>query len=89
MIEIAAIGDCGFSKRSYNTNYNANSGCAVIIGLKSKKILYIDIKNKYCSLCCEGVSLNEHICYKNWSGSSSSMESSIICEGFNYLYDYH
>ncbi|XP_063223707.1 uncharacterized protein LOC134531760 isoform X3 [Bacillus rossius redtenbacheri] len=29
-----------------------------------------------------GVEVKEHICYKNWSGSSSSMEADIILEGF-------
>jgi len=38
---IAAIGDAGWSKRSYRTNYNANSCAGVLIGCYSKKILML------------------------------------------------
>ncbi len=77
------MGDGAWSKRSYKTNYNANSECAVIIGLSTKKILYIDVKNKFCKICNEGLYnyIEPHKCYKNWKGSSSSMEAAIITEG--------
>jgi hypothetical protein len=45
------IVDGAWSKRSYKTNYNALSGVASIIGARSKKVLYIGIKNKYCRIC--------------------------------------
>jgi hypothetical protein len=50
---ITVIVDGAWSKRSYKTNYNALSGPGVasIIGARSKKVLYIGIKNKYCRIC--------------------------------------
>lgn len=78
--------DGGWSHRSYGHNYNAASGVAVIIGKLSKKILYLGIRNKYCSICARAANKNipckEHNCYKNWSGSSGAMESDILVEGF-------
>lgn len=45
------------------------------------------IRNKYCSYCtyAEAKDLTpipDHACYKNWKGTSTGMESDIICEGF-------
>jgi hypothetical protein len=48
---ITVIVDGAWSKRSYETNYNALSGVASIIGARLKKVLYIGIKNKYCRIC--------------------------------------
>lgn len=44
------------------------------------------MRNKYCSLCSwyqsKGKEICEHKCYKNWSGTSTAMETDIIAEGF-------
>ena len=41
---------------------------------------------KYCPICEKAAANNtttlDHQCFKNWSGSSTSMESDIILEGF-------
>ncbi|XP_047516704.1 uncharacterized protein LOC125057211 [Pieris napi] len=78
--------DCCWSARSYGDNYKALSGAAVIIGRKFGEVLYIGVKNKYCLVCArakkKGVEAKEHVCYKNYDGSSSGMESDIIREGF-------
>ncbi|XP_072375407.1 uncharacterized protein [Diabrotica undecimpunctata] len=78
--------DGGWSHRSYGHSYNASSGVAVIIGKFTKKLLYLGVRNKYCSFCARYESKNEpvplHTCYKNWQGSSTAMETSIIVEGF-------
>ena len=54
--------------------------------METKKLLYMGVRNKYCSVCAQAESLGkeapEHDCYKNWTGSSSSMESDIIVQGF-------
>jgi len=85
---ISAVGDAGWSKRSYRSSYTANSAAAVLIGAHSKKILYVGVKNKYCSVCQSYINKDsgkEHICFKNWSVSSTSMESALILDGFKYL----
>ena len=48
---------------------------------KKQKLLYIGVQNKFCSACEKG-SNKENECFRNWDGSSSSMESDIILEGF-------
>ncbi|KAK5639603.1 hypothetical protein RI129_012095 [Pyrocoelia pectoralis] len=84
---IAVIADGAWSKRSYRTNYNALSGVACILGLRTKKVIYMSVKNKFCIICARkdryvDGKRPEHICYKNWSGTSTGMEAAIIVEGF-------
>lgn len=82
---ITIICDGFWSKRSYRTNYSALSGCAAILGAKTKKVLHIGVRNKFCVYCKKNEKMDvkiSHQCFKNWKASSSSMESDIICEGF-------
>lgn len=90
---ITVIVDGGWSKRSHKHSYNANSGVAVIIGMETQNILFMGVRNKYCSTCARaekkgGVVPNHH-CFKNWIGSSSSMETDIIVEGFQKAESQH
>ena len=78
---ITVIVDGRWCKRTHKLSYNALSGVDVIIGKETKKLLYIGVRNKFCSVCAQE-SKKEHVCFKNWDGSSSSMESDIILEGF-------
>ena len=73
--------DGGWSKRSHKHSYNAKSGVAIIIGKENGKLLYIGVRNKYCHACTRGIP--DHICFKNWTESSSEMETDIILEGLN------
>lgn len=95
---ITVIADGAWSKRSYKNNYNALSGVASIFGWNTKKCLFVGVKNKYCIICHRASQQNEpprsHVCYKNWNSTSTSMESSIVVEGFkesipmhNIIYD--
>ena len=83
---ITVIADGGWSKRSHRHSYNARSGVAVIFGKETKKLLYLAVRNKYCSICSiaenRGQQPQQHACYRNWAGSSGAMESDIISEGF-------
>ena len=79
---ISVVVDGGWCKRSHRHTYNAKSGVGIIIGLATKKILHISVRNKYCSGCATGSPHDEHQCYKNWTESSSAMETSAILEGF-------
>ena len=78
---ISVIVDRGWCKRTHKHSYNALSGVGVIFGKEAKQLLYIGVCNKFCSVCVQE-SKKEHVCFKNWDGSSSSMESDIILEGF-------
>nr|CAI5866908.1 unnamed protein product [Callosobruchus analis] len=83
--EITVICDGTWGNRSYKKNYNSLSGAAAIIGYRTKKVLYLGVKNKYCVVCRQhrGENVPDHTCYKNWTGSSSAMESAIISERFS------
>lgn len=83
---ITVIVDGCWSKRSYGKNYSALSGAAAIIGLRTGKVIFYGVKNKFCHICSraeiKNIQPKEHQCYKNFSGPSTAMESSIIVEGF-------
>lgn len=84
---ITVYADGQWAKRSYkNSNYSALSGVAAIVGFHTRKILFISVRNKYCTMCAradsKGEEVKSHQCYKNWSGSSSSMEADILVQGF-------
>jgi len=81
MPAITVIVNGGWSKRAHKHSYNAKSGVAAIFGAATKKLLFIGIRSKYCSVCSvsehkKQPSLN-HQCFKNWSGSSCAMEADI------------
>jgi hypothetical protein len=67
-------------------------GVAVIVGEKTKKILHIGIRNKFCYICTRagniGCAPREHECFKNWEESSQAMEADIILEGFRKADNY-
>ena len=79
---IIVIVDGGWSKRSHKHSYNANSGVGIIIGKETGKLLYLGVRNKYCHACAKNIPREKHTCYKNWTASSSEMETDIIVEGF-------
>ena len=83
---ITVILDAGWSKRSHKHSYNAKSGVGIIVGMETKKLLHVGVRNKYCSVCAiaetRGQTTPQHDCHKNWNGSSSSMETDIILQGF-------
>ena len=82
---ITVVVNGGWSKRSHKHSFNAKSGVA-LIGRNTNKLLYLGIRNKFCSICSvaqhRNVSAKKHTCYKNWSGSSSAMEVDILVSGF-------
>ncbi|CAD0205888.1 unnamed protein product [Chrysodeixis includens] len=83
---IDVYADGAWSARSYGTNFKALSGAAAIIGRRTGKVVFIGVKNKYCLVCSRAenrkISPPDHRCFKNFEGSSSSMEAEIIAEGF-------
>jgi len=82
---IRVILDGGWGKRSYGHGYNSNCGVAVIIGSRTGKVLHMGTRTKTCFQCAVNLrtgKFKNHDCGKNWTGSSTAMESSIILEGF-------
>lgn len=84
--------DGSWAQRSNGTRFTSSSGCAAIVGSRSKRVLHVGMRNKRCSVCSQNIKrakmnrpLLKHKCYKNFTGSSGAMESSIIVEGFKLL----
>lgn len=80
--------DGSWGKRSYGKGFSSLSGCAAIIGVYTKKVIYYGVKNKYCHTCALSYAKmcppNSHECNINYFGPSSGMETEIIVEGFQF-----
>ncbi|KAL4085314.1 hypothetical protein QTP88_027173 [Uroleucon formosanum] len=84
---VAVVADGSWCKRSYRTMYNSLSGMAALVGYRTKKVLFMAVKNKFCATCVRTKiedKPKDHKCFKNWKSSdgSSAMEAAIIIEGF-------
>lgn len=83
---ISVICDGEWGKRSYGKKFNSLSGCAVLVGVRTKKVIFFGVRNKYCHTCKIAQSrytpVKEHECNTNYRGPSSGMEADIIVEGF-------
>lgn len=78
--------DGSWGKRSMGSNMSSLSGCAIIMGMRTRKIIYFDVRNKYCHICklaeVNKQEVKEHECQKNYSGPSTGMEADIVVAGF-------
>ncbi|CAH1721716.1 unnamed protein product [Aphis gossypii] len=87
------VADGQWSKRSYKTKYDALSGVATIIGYRSKKILFVGIRNRYCIICQRAknkkLSPPDHTCFLNWKKGATSMEADAIADGFKQSLEMH
>ena len=87
---VTVIVDGGWSKRTHKHSYNSKSGVAIIIGKATGKILYMGVRNKFCSICNRHPEQPPpHTCFRNWNGSSAAMEIDIIVEGFKKCEQQH
>ena len=50
VLTIAVVVDAGWSKRSRKHSYHTSSGVGVIFGAATKALLFIGVRNKYCSM---------------------------------------
>lgn len=66
---------------------------ATIIGYKTKKILFIGIRNRYCLICQRAknanVAIQEHVCFMNWNKAATAMEADAVAEGFKRSIELH
>jgi len=74
---ITVVVDGGWLKRTHRQSYSAKSWVGIIIGQANGKLLYIGVRNKYCTACTQGIPSEQHTWYKNWAESSSQMEPDI------------
>ncbi|CAI6355909.1 unnamed protein product [Macrosiphum euphorbiae] len=87
------IADGQWPKRSYKTKYNSFSGAATIIGFNTKKVLFVGVRNSYCSVCQRATNRKTeppvHVCFLNWKKPSTAMEADSILEGFSNSLNMH
>jgi len=92
---ITVVADGSWAKRSYGTAYDSLSGVEAIIGYCTRKVLFVGIRNKFCTICeraeRNGLQAKIHKCYKNFDRnvSSTRMESDAIAEGFKCSIEMH
>ncbi|XP_077272366.1 uncharacterized protein LOC143902956 isoform X2 [Temnothorax americanus] len=92
---ITVVADGSWMKRSYGKAYDSLSGVGAIIGYRTRKVLFVGIRNKYCAICDmaerKGCAAKTHKCYKNFdrNAASTSMESDAIAEGFKLSLPMH
>lgn len=89
---ISVYVDGSWSKRSYGTNFNALSGMVGIIGRHTGQVLFVSVRNKFCSICPRATTQEEpkqHNCYRNWDESAPGMEADMVVEGFNMSESMH
>ena len=69
----------GWNKRSSGNRYDSHSGHALMIGCLSKKIVGAIVSSNMCRVCSlaeeNGEEPSDHICPKNYDGSSKAMEA--------------
>ncbi|KYM93397.1 hypothetical protein ALC62_16002, partial [Cyphomyrmex costatus] len=92
---ITVVADGSWAKRSYGTAYDSLSGVGAIIGYRTRKVLFVGIRSKFCTICHmaeqKGIQPRSHKCYRNFDRnvSSTRMESDAIAEGFTNSIDMH
>lgn len=76
---IKVTADGCWARRSFGRNYNSLGGIGIIIGLRTKKVVFMGILNKYCYRCSvkEGkmrdssipqTAAPDHTCFRNYKG---------------------
>ncbi|KAK7575869.1 hypothetical protein V9T40_007204 [Parthenolecanium corni] len=90
---VKVTADGCWARRSFGRNYASLGGTGVIVGLRTQKVLFMCILNKYCYKCSRresqktdftnsSVPVTDHVCFKNYEGASSNMEQVALVEGF-------
>ncbi len=84
---IAVTADGGwFTRCNRGHTYKSKTGCQVIRGIATKKVLWVSVKNSFCAYCYyhhkRSTCVPEHVCYQNFKGPPQGMEQQGIVEGF-------
>lgn len=90
---VTVVADGSWAKRSYKSGFSSSSGAGCIVGLRTKKVLFLGVRNSYCCICARATKLHivasEHRCFINWRDSANAMEAHIIAEGFSRSMEMH
>jgi hypothetical protein len=89
--QISVYVDGAYAKENKG-RYDSRSGVVAIFGKFTKKLLYLGIRNKSCSVCDrtkKGVKPNAHKCYKSKPQYTKDMESDLTIIGFQLSFKTH
>jgi len=82
---VEASFDMGWQVRSSGGKYGSFTGHALLIGARTRKVLDSAIYNKKCGVCTKHekrtgntTNVRNHLCVKNYNGSSKSMEAAAL-----------
>ncbi|KAJ8872086.1 hypothetical protein PR048_025687 [Dryococelus australis] len=83
---VTVISDYMWGKGSYRNKYNSMSGTVGIgiAGYRTKKVLHLEVRNKYCAICDREhrkSNIPPHKCYNRWTGPSTAKEADGIVAG--------
>ena len=85
---ITVVVDGGRSKRSHKHSYNAKSGFGVIFGASTKMLLFIGVRNKYCSVCAISERKPHHLHLTSVIGIGMALRvpwrQTLLLKVFNY-----
>lgn len=80
--------DMGWQKRSSGRRYDSHSGHAAVVGVNTRKPIWLAVMSKLCNICLFGeASVDAHDCTRNFEGSSGSMEPSALVMMAHHLLD--
>jgi hypothetical protein len=83
MALISVSGDGVWATRSFYSKYRSLSGASTLIGIKTKKCIFLDVRNSYCFTCDNTKTPTKpHQCSKNFKGPPTAMESKGITSAF-------
>lgn len=79
---ITVVAGGSWAKRSYKSGFSSARGAECIVGLRTKKVLFLGVRNSCCCVCARSQKLNvdvaEHRCFKSWRDSANAMEADIV-----------
>ena len=86
---ISVVVDASWNKKTHKHSYNANSGIRSFV-LKQEKFYTLEcVISTYSIAKRKGTELRSHLCFLNWSKSSTSMQADIIASGFKVSEQMH
>ena len=89
-VGITVLFDIGWNKRSSSNRYDSLSGHELMIGYLSKKTVENIVSSKMCRVCNSAEENSEdppdHICAKNYDGSSKAIEADATLHLYKKLY---
>jgi hypothetical protein len=86
-IGLDVSGNTRWNKRGTGSKYNSGSGCYLITGNKTKRVLAACPMSRRCGKCELKKDHPKELCPKNYNGSSKGMEAHGLSINVNWIYN--